>query len=115
MRLLTSPMWRGGRDARTRERADRLSARSTGAGQHNHQFGRGQSSMFEQDKLDEAQYFLGHLRGLREPRHFQYELSAFLTAARTALQYALDEARTKPGGQHWYDTQVSAKAVIKFV
>jgi len=69
--------------------------------------------MHESDKLDEARYFLGHLRELPEPPSFRFELSAFLTAARTALQYALEEAQAK-GGQTWYDAHVSGKPLIKF-
>ena len=70
--------------------------------------------MHEQHKLDEAQYFLDRLGQLPEPDSFRYELSAFLSAARSALQYALEEAKTKPGGQAWYDAQVSGKTLVKF-
>jgi hypothetical protein len=38
-----------------------------------------------------------------DPRAFARELSAFLAASRSVLQYALKEAKAKPGGQQWYD------------
>src|SRR5262245_53350076 len=49
-----------------------------------------------------------------DPKAFQYELSAFLSAARSVLQYALEEAKQKPNGQRWYEAQVSGAAVLKF-
>jgi len=70
--------------------------------------------MHEQDKLDEAQHFLQRMGQSPEPKTFRYELSAFLSAARSALQYALEEARNKPGGQAWYEAQVSGNAVVRF-
>jgi hypothetical protein len=51
---------------------------------------------------------------LPEPDSFLYELSAFLSAARSTLQHALEEAKTKPGGQAWDDAQVSGKTLVKF-
>jgi hypothetical protein len=45
---------------------------------------------------------------------FRYELSAFLSAARSVLQYAFEEATTKPNGRQWYEAQVSGSAVLKF-
>jgi len=70
--------------------------------------------MHEQDKLDEAQHFLERMAQSPEPKTFRFELSAFLSAARSALQYALEEAKSKAGGQRWYDEQVSRKAMVKF-
>src|SRR5271166_4284403 len=61
------------------------------------------ASMHEYEKLEEARHFLERMRQAAEPKAFQYELSAFLSAARSALQYALKEATTKTGGQKWYD------------
>lgn len=61
--------------------------------------GDGEAGMYEQEKLDEARYFLSQMAmSADQPRAFRYELSAFLSAARSALQYALDEARAKVGG-----------------
>jgi hypothetical protein len=49
-----------------------------------------------------------------DPEAFQYELSAFLSSARSVLQYALEEAKQKANGQKWYKGQVSGNAVLKF-
>ena len=70
--------------------------------------------MYEQSKIDEAAYFLGRVRAvLNDRQEVDYNLSAFLAAARSALQYALDEAKTKAGGQAWYERNVSASQVVK--
>lgn len=71
--------------------------------------------MNEDHKIEEAQYFLAKLANPDlELREFSFELSAFLTAARSALQYALKEACPKPGGQAWYDGQVGASPVVQY-
>lgn len=71
--------------------------------------------MNEDHKIEEAQYFVNRLSEPQlEIREFSFELSAFLTAARSALQYALEEARLKTGGQTWYEHQVKAAAAVKF-
>ena len=71
--------------------------------------------MYEQEKLDEARHFLSRMvASTDQPKTFGYELSAFLSAARSVLQYALEEAKGKSGGQAWYDAQVSGNAVVKF-
>jgi hypothetical protein len=69
----------------------------------------------EQEKLKEAKYFLRRMEAsIDDPGAFQYELSAFLSSARSVLQYALEEAKQKPNGQRWYEAQVSGNAVLKF-
>ena len=45
---------------------------------------------------------------------FRLELSAFLGAARSVLQYACSEAKTKPGGQHWYDQRMRSDLLSFF-
>ncbi len=71
--------------------------------------------MHEQQKIDEAGYFLNRMQVVtNEPAAFRHEFSAFLSAARSALQYALAEAETKPRGQHWFDTQVATRPFIRF-
>lgn len=71
--------------------------------------------MNEDHKIEEAQYFLATLANPElELREFSFELSTFLTTARSALQYALEEARPKPGGQAWYDAQVGASPAVKY-
>jgi hypothetical protein len=72
--------------------------------------------MHEQAKIDEARYFYSQMCGLVNNRaKFNFNLSAFLSAARSVLQYALKEAQTKTGGQAWYDGQVASNPVVKFL
>jgi len=71
--------------------------------------------MHEQAKIKEAGYFLDQLPKLvNEREKFNYTLSAFLSAARSALQYAYKEAASKRGGQAWYEGQVATKGIVKF-
>ena len=73
-------------------------------------------TMHEQTKINEAKYFLAQMMANADDRlSFNYSLSAFLAAARSALQYALKEAKAKPSGQAWYDTLVAGKTVVKFL
>jgi len=47
------------------------------------------------------------------PAAFALELSAFMGAARSVLQYACREATRKPGGKQWYD-QAMANPLLCF-
>lgn len=66
-------------------------------------------AMHEAKKLDEAAHFLSammqHQRD-EDRTAFAYNLSAFLTAARSVLQYALEEIKKQqtPEGKRWYET-----------
>jgi hypothetical protein len=74
--------------------------------------------MHEQSKIDEAAFFLAHMQGSQDdPVAFRYFTSAFLTAARSSLQYAEREARTRARGQSWYQSHVTKEAspVIAFL
>ena len=71
--------------------------------------------MHEESKIQEAEHFLMRLREARDRQTVCFELSAFLSAARSALQYALKEAETKTGGQAWYDRQVGLDPVVGFL
>lgn len=72
--------------------------------------------MNEDSKMQEAEYFLhGIAKVASDPNATRFELSAFLSAARSVLQYALEEAKRKPGGQAWYDDAVGVDAVVKFL
>jgi len=64
--------------------------------------------MNEDSKLDEAEYFLRRITetATRHPTVTRYELSACLSAARSALQYARKEAQDKDS-QPWDDGAVS--------
>ncbi len=74
--------------------------------------------MNEKAKLEEAKYFLRQMQLTAKDGHalhpLTWQLSAFLSAARSALQYALEEAKTKNGGRAWYDGAVAADPVIRF-
>lgn len=71
--------------------------------------------MHESEKIKEAEYFYNKLLSCQENSdHFKYNLSAFLTAARSVLQYAREEAVTKNHGQQWYDRRVSGDKVLSF-
>ncbi len=71
--------------------------------------------MNEENKLREAQYFLSQMQAeLKEPESFTFNLSAFLSAARSVAQYALNEASGKRGGRRWYDAFLGQNEIIKF-
>jgi len=71
--------------------------------------------MNEARKLAEAEYFLGRMVALQNSREeFVWNLSAFLTGARTVVQYGHDEATSDPKGQAWFDAAVGGQPSIKF-
>ncbi len=71
--------------------------------------------MHEQTKLAEARYFYAQMLVEYDDRQkFTHNLSAFLSASRSILQYGVEEAKTKPGGQHWYDNYIAASNVLPF-
>jgi hypothetical protein len=71
--------------------------------------------MNEIEKIQEAEYFLDRMTAKRESRDaFRFNLSAFLSAARSVLQYAREEVRPKPGGLAWYDSHMANNKVLKF-
>ena len=71
--------------------------------------------MYEESKLREARYFYSRMLSETDNRdNLLFDLSAFLSAARSVLQYALREAQTKPGGQQWYDNHVTSSKVLAF-
>jgi len=65
-------------------------------------------------KYKEAQYFLGKMQEeSSNPEHFRYELSAFLTAARSVLQY-IHKGVKGARAQAWYDRQCNLSSSIKY-
>src|SRR5437773_2013534 len=72
--------------------------------------------MRELQKIGEANYFLGRMI---EESHaypgFPYNVSAFLTASRSALQYMLKEAEQKAGGQRWYEGCINSDPALPFL
>jgi hypothetical protein len=72
--------------------------------------------MHERHKLTEARYFIDRMRAEHgDPTHFRFEVSAFLGAARSVLQYACQEAKGKAGGQHWYQQAIAADQLLEFM
>ena len=73
--------------------------------------------MNEDAKIAEAEHFLLELvrSAPRNPTVTRFNVSAFLSAARSALQYAREEAKQKIGGQAWYDAAVKVEPVVEFL
>lgn len=72
--------------------------------------------MNEARKIAEADYFLERMGAETDnDSAFRHNLSAFLSASRSALQYALEEAETKPRGRVWFDGQMRSDASLKFL
>lgn len=71
--------------------------------------------MHELEKIRESKYFYSQmLKEKGDSECFKHNLSAFLSSARSVLQYALKEAKNKSGGQAWYDMQVASTKVVRF-
>jgi hypothetical protein len=71
--------------------------------------------MNEEAKLREARYFLDQMEAERDyPDRFGFNLSAFLSAARSAAQYALNDASGKRDGRRWYDSFLKKAPLIAF-
>lgn len=71
--------------------------------------------MHEREKIEESKYF--HSRMIKEYEnieHFRHNLSAFLSAGRSVLEYARKEARTKRKGLKWYDDWMKASPILRF-
>jgi hypothetical protein len=71
--------------------------------------------MHERSKLQEAEYFLQRMSSVAsQPYAFQHELSAFMTASRSVLQYAHKETSKNPSAQSWYDGAVRVDPVLRY-
>lgn len=70
--------------------------------------------MYEAEKLASAQHFLANMRKAADPTVFRFELSVYLSEARSVLQYAHKEATQTPDGQRWYDGSIAASDVVRF-
>lgn len=69
----------------------------------------------ERRKLSEAKYFLkGMTRAGRDYDDFSCEASAFLTSARSTLQYLFERTKKNHALRIWYDQQISSRPVLKF-
>ena len=71
--------------------------------------------MYEKAKLDEAKFFFSQMSVNFDDRNkFTYNLSAFLSSARSVLQYALEEVKNMKGGQKRYDNHIAGSHTLKF-
>lgn len=71
--------------------------------------------MYEEAKLAEANYFYSMMvENYNDRQKFDYNLSAFLTSARSVMQYILEEAQSMEGGRSWYDRQISTRRILSF-
>ena len=68
--------------------------------------------MNERYKIGEAKFFLARMEeSLHDRETFRYHLSAFLTAARSVIQYAREESRSK-GRLQWYEETIDGNDVL---
>ena len=71
--------------------------------------------MHEKEKIEEAKYFyLRMIEEYEDREHFRHNLSAFLSPARSVLEYAMREARLKRKGLKWYDDWMNASPILRF-
>lgn len=70
--------------------------------------------MNERYKIGEAKFFLAKMKeSLHDRPAFRYYTSAFLTAARSVIQYAREESKSK-GRQKWYDETIAEYEVLSY-
>lgn len=70
--------------------------------------------MHEQYKLEESRYFYSRMEETkRNSKHFCYNLNAFLSAARSILQYIYNKVEKTPN-QSWYDDKMAKSKLLKF-
>lgn len=72
--------------------------------------------MSKRYKINEAKYFYDRMDETKgNPNYFRYNLSAFLSAARSVIQYAWEEVKggpnstAKPGAQTWFQSEVVSR------
>lgn len=71
--------------------------------------------MDERKKLDEAKYFYKHMNNvIGKSLEFAYNLDAFLTAARSVMQFLYDEVKTKSSQKEWYENLYSEKKILGY-
>jgi len=71
--------------------------------------------MYELEKIKEAEYFYCQMIKEKDNRdNLKFNLSAFLSSARSVLQYAYKEVKDKNGGPSWYNSQVSNNKALTF-
>jgi hypothetical protein len=68
--------------------------------------------MNERYKIGEAKFFLARMEeSVHDRVAIRYYFSAFLTAARSVIQYAREESRSK-GRQQWYEEAIAGNSVL---
>ncbi len=71
--------------------------------------------MHETAKVEEAEYFLKQMADCEEDRQaYKYNLSAFLQASRSVLQFAHKECQPVPVALSWYESQVGGNRLVQF-
>jgi hypothetical protein len=74
--------------------------------------GGGGIELNERYKIGEAKFFLARMEeSFHDRETFRYYLSAFLTAARSVIQYAREESRSK-GRQQWYEETIAGNNIL---
>jgi hypothetical protein len=70
--------------------------------------------MHEQSKIDESKHFLAQMEQSQlDSTAFRFNVSAFLNASRSVLQYAYKEVDKSCPPKKWYEDSVSGDDVIK--
>jgi hypothetical protein len=71
--------------------------------------------MNEKKKLEESRYFLSRMEQVQDERfEFKCNLSGFLSASRSVLQYAHAEAKKTRSGLQWYESTINKEPILKF-
>lgn len=70
--------------------------------------------MSKSDKLGEAKFFLMAMEHADERDPFRYCLSAFLSSARSVLQYAHKDVTGNASARSWYDGIVGSSLVLSY-
>lgn len=69
----------------------------------------------EDAKFREAVYFFGVMKiNINDRNAFVYNFSAFITAARSVVQYALEECKPNTASKQWYDNYVANTDMIRY-
>jgi len=78
--------------------------------------------MHKREKIEEAKYFYSKMiKNYELINYFRYNLSAFLSASRSVLQYAERESdpgenpNAKPGAKFWFDKYMENTPLFKFL
>ena len=72
--------------------------------------------MSKRTKIKEAEHFLSKMKTEQDNReNFEFSLSAFLSAARSVLQYAFEEVKkAKTNEMKWYESSVSGSSIVGY-